>query len=104
MSSDGAPAITEIAITGANCPWCFNETVDRLRAEPGVVAVHGSLGAHCLRVHHDGTDSDRLLGIVRRHLHADDVSSSEHVMVEVDARVARLRCTHRARPGVAGEP
>jgi hypothetical protein len=87
--------ITEISIAGANCPWCLDETVDRLRREPGVAAVDSHIGRQCLRVHHQGVAVDRLLAMIRGHLHADDMSSAEHVMVEIDPRVADLHWTHR---------
>lgn len=95
MASQGVTT-TEIAVAGANCPWCFSDTVDLLRSEPGVVSVRGSIAGECIRVDHERVDVDRLIAVVRRNLHADDVSptSAEHVMVEVDARIAELRCTH----------
>jgi hypothetical protein len=102
MSNHGAAVTTEIAVTGANCPWCFNDTIESLRAEPGVVAVHGSTTGQCLRVDHHAVDVDRLVAVVRQHLHAVDVSSSEQVMVEVDARAAELQCAHGSPVGLDG--
>lgn len=109
MSGHEAVVTTEIDVTGANCPFCFNETMDRLRVEPGVVAVHGSTAEQCFRIDHDGVELDRLVSLVRQHLHGDDVSSDEHVMVEVDPRVAEQHCTHGhggstvERPETAGD-
>ncbi len=95
MSNHDQPVTTEILLDGANCSLCFNETVRSLQAQPGVVAVNGSIGAQCFRVDHDGgVADDRLLAIVTEHLHADDVSSSEHNMVAVDAKIAQLGCGH----------
>lgn len=94
MSTAGDVNTTEISVAGANCPWCFNETLDALRAEPGVVAVHGTIGGQCLRVDHTEVATDRLVSIVRQRLHADDISSTEHVMVQIDAGAATLHCTH----------
>lgn len=85
---------TEITVAGANCPQCLNETLDLLRAEPGVIGVHASITGQCLRVRHRGVDADRLLAVIRGHLHADDMSSVERVMVAVDPAVAELHCTH----------
>ena len=85
---------TEISVVGANCPWCFNDTLDVLRGEPGVVSVAGSITGQCVRIEHRGVAVDRLLALVRGHLHADDRSSTEHVMVAVDPQVADLHCTH----------
>lgn len=86
---------TEITVAGANCPWCFNETLDLLRREPGVVGVDANIGGQCLRVRHGGVTVDRLLAVIRDHLHADDTSSAEHVMVEIDPVVADCHCSHR---------
>lgn len=85
---------TEIAVVGANCPTCFNETLDVLRREPGVRAVDGSITGQCVSIAHDDVDVERLVGIVGQHLHADSVTSGEHVMVQVDPRVADACCTH----------
>jgi len=83
---------SEISVEGANCPWCFNETIDRLRVEPGVEAVTGSLTAQCLRVDHDGIAIDSLLELVGAHLHAEEVSATEHVMVRVRPHTAVHCC------------
>jgi hypothetical protein len=88
------PTTTEIAVAGANCPWCFNDTLDVLRRTPGVRAVDGSITGQCVRVVHDGLATDELVELVRRHLHADGTYAAEHVMVAVDPRVADLHCTH----------
>jgi hypothetical protein len=72
-----------------------------LRQTPGVRAVAGSITGQCLRVVHDGLAVDELVGLVRRHLHADGTYSAEHVMVAVDPRVADLHCTHH--PGTKHE-
>jgi hypothetical protein len=90
--------VTEIAVVGANCPWCLNETIDLLRDEPGVVAVDSDMTDQCLRVRHRGVALDRLLEVVRGHLHAQALASTERVMVEVDPEIAALHCTHRTRP------
>lgn len=86
--------VTEIAVAGANCPWCLNETLDVLRREPGVVSVAADLGGPCLRIEHDGPSVERLLALIRDHLHAESTSSFEQVMVAVDPQVAELHCSH----------
>lgn len=93
--ADQSTLTTEIEVSGANCPWCFNDTIEGLLSEPGVVSVHGSVTGQCVRVDHRGVAVDRLLTVVRSRLHADDISNAEHVMVAVDPRVADLACTHR---------
>lgn len=86
---------TEMSIEGANCPWCFNETIDCLRAEPGVEAVAGSLTDQCLLIDHDDIDVDSLLSLVAAHLHAEEVWATEHVMVQVKPHPTDLCCTAR---------
>ena len=89
---------TEVSVEGANCPWCFNEALDALRRHPGVMAAHGSIAAQCMRIDHSGVDVDQLVTLLRHHLHADDESSGQHVMVAVDPEVANLRCSHGRSP------
>jgi hypothetical protein len=91
---DQPPTTTEITITGANCPWCFNDTIDLLRAQPGIVDVQATMSGQCLRIEHDGLAVDDLTALVRHHLHAADTSSNEAVMVEIDPHVAALHCSH----------
>lgn len=91
----GALTTTEITIEGANCPWCFNETIELLRREPGVVGVDASIGQQCVSIRHHDVALDRLLAVIRGHLHADDMSSVEHVMVEIDPQLAATHCPHR---------
>lgn len=92
-------ATTEIAVDGANCPQCFNETLDALRLQPGVELASGSLTDQCVRIEHDGADVDRILALVRAHLHADVLSAREQAMGAVDPRVTHIGCTHgRPRP------
>ena len=88
---------TEIIVSGANCPWCLNETLDLLRREPGVQSADSSAAGQCMRIRHNGVAVDRLLAVIRGNLHANDTSSIEHVMVEIDPRLADLHCTHRGR-------
>ncbi len=95
MTAHGKSVTTEISLGGANCPWCFNDTVDVLRREPGVVSVVASIAGQCMRVEHHDVAIDRLLAVVRGSLHADDTTSTEHVMVALDPHVADLHCTHR---------
>ena len=85
---------TEITLGGANCPSCFNETIELLRGEHDVIAVDANIGTQCLRVRHRDVAVDRLLEVIRGHLHADDTSTTEHVMVEIHPLVVDLRCSH----------
>src|SRR3546814_3530033 len=73
---------TEIDIAGANCPWCFNETLDRLRAEPGVVDARASMRGQCLRIEHRGLPTQALVGLDRRNRHGAALPSSDPGNVE----------------------
>ncbi len=44
----------EIRVPGANCPWCFNEAMDRIRDLVGVAEVHASIHHQCIEVQHHG--------------------------------------------------
>ena len=88
-------ATLEIRIQGANCPYCLNETMDRLRAEPGVASVRASMADGCLVVEHRDVAEARLVAIVGDNLHGSARSSNEIVMVQIDAEVAELHCAHR---------
>ena len=44
---------TSVRIDGANCPTCFNETIDALSHLDGVHRVHGSFAGPCLEIDHD---------------------------------------------------
>lgn len=90
---------TEIDVAGANCPWCLNEMLDALRRQPGVVAADTSMGDGCLRLEHWQLPVDGLVDVVRTHLHADDMSSGEHLMVKVDPVAAERHCGHREAHG-----
>lgn len=96
MPAETVVTTTEITVPGANCSWCLNETLDLLRAEPGVSAAVADIGRQCLIIDHDDIAVDRLLAVIRGHLHAEDMTSAERVMVAVDPHVAELRCTHRS--------
>lgn len=95
MGGNDGVVTTEISVEGANCGLCFNETSRALKAEPGVTTVDASIAGQCFRIDHDdGIDAARLLAVVSEQLHGDDVSSSEHTMVAVDAKIVSMGCTH----------
>lgn len=85
---------TEIVINGANCAFCLNDTLEKLRAQPGVVDAQLSATDHCLRVEHEGSDLKPYLDVVRSTLHGVVKYGNELMMVEVDPEVARRHCTH----------
>jgi len=102
--STPATATTEIAVPGGNCPWCFNDTLDALRAQPGVVSVTASMTGQCLRVEHAGADVQALLDTVHEHLHGAELASAEPVMVEVVPMVSEDLCRHHREADAGHRP
>lgn len=85
---------TEVVIQGANCPFCLNETLELLRATPGVQSVEASSSAGCLVVVHDSTDEETLVDLMHAHLHGIAKAGNEIVMTEVGPTVRILGCSH----------
>jgi hypothetical protein len=95
----GTTIVTEIAVPGANCPWCLQETLERLRGEPGVLSADANLAGQCMTIRHRDVALDRLLAVIGGHLRGDQVNSIERVMVDIDPVVAELHCTHHRGDG-----
>jgi hypothetical protein len=95
----GELTTTEISVAGANCPWCFNETIDLLRREPGVVSVDATIAGQCLRVVHRDVAIERLVTGVRAPPHAADTYYRSNVLHAVAGRAADLNCLHRHATG-----
>ncbi|HWL41374.1 MAG TPA: hypothetical protein VNQ73_00420 [Ilumatobacter sp.] len=89
---------TELRVGGANCATCLNETLDALRAMPGIRAVTASSTAGCLAIEHDDVPVEQLASTIQNHLHGVAMYGAEIVMVSVEALVADLYCGHCA-PG-----
>ncbi len=85
---------TEVAIDGADCSYCLNETLELLRAMTGVRSVEASSTSHCLVVDHDDIDLDALVAAMHQHLHGVGTSGTEIVMTEVGPTVRLLGCSH----------
>ena len=94
---------TSLRIDGANCPICFNETLDDLARIDGVRGVHGSLAGPCIEVDHDNDVAfDVITGTVRNRLHGVEMYSNEIRMVPLDP-VTIATCLHRrVRPESPG--
>lgn len=99
MSRPATTTTTEIAVDGANCPWCLEQTLEALRAEPGVLAAQASSTGHCLNVEHHQVEDEHLLEVIRANLHGYDRTPAETLMVQIDPQVASLHCTHGAPAG-----
>lgn len=85
---------TTLHIDGANCPTCFNETLDELGQIDGVRAVHGSFAGPCIEVDHDEVALDVITATVRDRLHGLDVLSSEIRMLPLEPSVLSTSCSH----------
>lgn len=81
----GAPLqTTEIRVPGANCSWCFNEAIERLRSLTGVASVRASILHECIEVQHHDVSTAELVDTLRTHLHGTDDTSHECQMVGIE--------------------
>ena len=87
---------TSLRIDGANCPTCFNETLDDLANLEGVRNVHGSFAGSCIEVDHDAV-LETITGTIRRHLHGIEMYSNEILMVPLDPVTMSTTCSHHVR-------
>lgn len=84
---------TSLRIEGANCPTCFNETLDDLATVDGVLAVHGSLEGPCIEIEHEGVAMDVIAATIRNRLHGIEMYSNEVCMVPL-ALTELAACSH----------
>lgn len=87
---------TTLRVAQANCPFCFDETLDVLRAVDGVRQVDGSSAGPCIEIDHDDVALDVLVATVRRHLHGVEMMANEIVMVPVEPVAEPTACAHHA--------
>ncbi len=74
---------TSLRIEGANCPTCFNETLDALGRLDGVRSVRGSLAGPCIEVDHD-VEIEVITGLIRDRLHGIEMFANEIRMVPLE--------------------
>jgi hypothetical protein len=86
---------TTLTVEQANCPICFNETLDDLRRIDGVRAVCGSTTGPCIEIDHDDVALDVITATVRDHLHGVAMYANEIQMVPVDPIAEAIGCVHR---------
>jgi hypothetical protein len=91
---------TVLRIDGANCPICFNETLDDLARIEGVRDVHGSVAGSCLEIDHDDVALDVITNVVRDRLHGVAMFANEIRMVPLDP-VTISTCPHHGAAGRA---
>lgn len=74
---------TSVRIEGANCPTCFNETLDAIARLEGVRSVHGSMSGPCIEIDHD-LPLETIQGTIRGRLHGVEMFGSEFSMVPLE--------------------
>lgn len=84
---------TTLRIDGANCPTCFNQTLDDLARLDGVRSVHGSVAGPCIEVDHD-VALEAITAAVRNRLHGIEMFANEVRMVPLEPMVMSMACTH----------
>lgn len=92
---------TSLRIGGANCPTCFNETIEDLARLDGVRGVHGSFAGPCIEVDHDDAALETITGAIRNRLHGIEMFANEVRMVPLEPVAVTTTCSHRqqAAPG-----
>jgi regulator of cell morphogenesis and NO signaling len=83
---------TTLRIDGANCPTCFNETLEDLARLDGVRSVHGSFAGPCIEVTHD-VALDAITDAIRNRLHGIEMFANEIRMVPLEP-VTTSTCAH----------
>ena len=82
----------EIRVPGADCPWCFNDAMDRIRDLAGVAEVRASIAGECIEVRHHEVPQSLLVETLRTYLHGTDDPSHECQMVAVEPELVTPAC------------
>jgi regulator of cell morphogenesis and NO signaling len=85
---------TTLRIDGANCPTCFNQTLDDLVRLDGVRSVHGSVAGPCIEIDHE-VELEVITGAIRNRLHGIEMFANEIRMVPLEPMLLSTTCTHR---------
>lgn len=96
---------TTLRIDGANCPTCFNETLDDLTRLDGVRSVRGSVAGPCIEIDHE-VALEVITAAIRNRLHGIEMFANEIRMVPVEPVLLSTTCTHHrhAKPGSTTPP
>ena len=92
---------TSLRIDGANCPNCFDQTLDDLAELDGVRAVHGSFAGPCIEVDHD-VELETITAAIRNRLHGIEMFANEVRMVPLEPVIMSTTCSHH-RPSESKE-
>jgi copper chaperone CopZ len=88
---------TSLRIDGANCPTCFNETLDALGQLDGVRSVTGSFAGPCIEIDHD-VALEAITGRIRERLHGIEMFANEIRMVALEPVELTGTCVHHRLP------
>lgn len=94
---------TQLQLDGANCPTCFNETIDALAEIKGVQKVHGSFSGPCIEVEHDEVVLGEINDVISHHLHGIEMYGNELSMVEVNTSDVKSCCHGHTHENVPSE-
>jgi regulator of cell morphogenesis and NO signaling len=84
---------TTLRIDGANCPTCFNETLDDLTRLDGVRRVQGSVAGPCIEIDHE-VELEVITDAIRNRLHGIEMFANEIRMVPLEPVLLSTTCTH----------
>ncbi len=84
---------TSVRIDGANCPTCFNETLEALAHLDGVRHVHGSFAGPCLEIDHD-IPLETINSTIRGRLRGVEMFANEIRMVPLEPVPLTTPCAH----------
>ncbi|MEP6623881.1 MAG: hypothetical protein ABJC79_05535 [Acidimicrobiia bacterium] len=87
--------MTQIQLSGANCPTCFETVRTMLSDDPGVVTVHGSFSGQCIQIELGDMCVDELMSLLQRNLHGVGIAGNgDRVMVDIEPSIGDGHC-HR---------
>jgi regulator of cell morphogenesis and NO signaling len=98
---------TSLHVDGANCPICYDQTLDALGHLDGVRAVRGSIAGPCIEIEHDEGVADSIVTVVRDRLHGVELFANEIRMMPIEPVAMSAPCPRHpsAQQGVvAPEP
>jgi copper chaperone CopZ len=85
---------TSIHVEGANCPNCFNDTIEVVAQLDGVEKVFGSFAGPCIEVDHDETVINKITEIIQAQLHGIAMYADEAGMTPIKISTTTDICTH----------
>ena len=86
---------TEVQLSGANCPRCFDTVLSMLSDDPRVVAVHGAFSDQCIEIDLGDMTVKELMALIQRNLHGVGIAGNgERVMVAIQPSIGDEHC-HR---------